>query len=218
MAIGPGYFPGFYFANEPLIPSYEGDTRMNNLAIFAVLTILAIAQAYTIYRLLQERNRYRLLSITDGLTGLANWRHASMVGQQLLEKGGAVGIVILDLDRFKEINDTFGHIAGNKVLMQVAQLLQEAIPPALGLVCRIGGDEFVIILPNCQRAEVYKLREQLAVKLGGALKVVHDLPLITVTASFGVAYSPSQAVIGFEDLIQIADKSMYDTKACGLNG
>lgn len=186
-------------------------------ALIASLLVLVSLQTYRIRRLARERERYRLLSITDSLTGLANWRHALAIGQELIERGSAIGILILDLDRFKEINDTFGHIVGNKALVQVAHLLREAVSSEQGMVCRLGGDEFVIILPDCQQTEVHRVREQLIDKLDRAFKVDPDLPPIMVSVSIGVAYSPARAVTGFEDLIHIADKRMYDRKTSVLD-
>jgi diguanylate cyclase (GGDEF)-like protein len=146
----------------------------------------------------------------DTLTGLANRAHLSrQIEQHVPGPDTAACVLLLDLDRFKEVNDGLGHAAGDRLLLVVAQRLQ-AFLPASATVARLGGDEFAILIPNWTGAEAAasELGHQLAAEL--ARPVNFDEALLTPDASIGVALAkpgcPST------DLLRQADTAMYAAK------
>jgi diguanylate cyclase (GGDEF)-like protein len=149
-----------------------------------------------------------LVSRTDPLTGLANRRAFFEAVGRL--RGGALALVIADIDRFKRINDDYGHAAGDEVIRTVARLMQEELG-GLGTVARVGGEEFAFVSADLDAAE---LRERLApfrqrvaeevVVVGG--KRIH------ATISAGVA---SRAGADFDDLYAAADRALYVAKSAG---
>ncbi len=154
------------------------------------------------------------LAMLDGLTGLKNHR---VFQERLLEEfkrairyNTPLSIFILDVDQFKNYNDTYGHPAGDLVLKTVAKLLQECTR-ASDVVARYGGEEFVVILPQTSQDGALVIAERCR-----AMIESYDWPLREVTASFGV----NSLRIGDEssaDLISGADQAMYRSKAHGKN-
>jgi two-component system cell cycle response regulator len=125
-------------------------------------------------------------------------------------------LLLLDLDHFKQINDTAGHLAGDTVLRQIGALLEEAIRK-VDIVARYGGEEFVVILPETLSdggvAFAERLRERIAAESFdvGAGRAVH------LTVSIGIATFPSPLVSSTEDLFARADEALYRAKSGGRN-
>jgi len=170
-----------------------------------------------------ETDRLRQLANQDALTGLSNRR--GLAG--LLDAAGATetSVVSVDIDHFKQVNDSFGHDVGDAVLVEVAALMRLAAP-ADAVLARWGGEEFVIVLPAATRATAYELAERLRVMLAS-----HPFPEgIQITASFGVA-GQGDTVDGSDDglvpdpaerpgidqLIRAADQRLYLAKGRGRN-
>jgi len=191
-----------------------GTVALPTLLIAGLLLLVGL-QTYLIYRLVYDRNKYYRLSISDALTGIANCRYLKDIGQAAIAAQQSVGVLFMDVDQFKRINDAFGHLVGNEGLIQIAQMLQEETLPENAVVGRIGGDEFLIVLLGCSCEEVCRLREKLLNKFARhQFKINDNVPPIKISVSIGVAFAPPQSAIGFEDLICSADKSMYIKKTC----
>ena len=158
------------------------------------------------------------LANTDLLTGLPNRRYAiHRLKQELAESkrsGSDVSVMILDLDRFKQINDNFGHEVGDKVLVHAARIMKNALRTS-DIVCRFGGEEFLVIAPSTDLAAGRKLAE----RIRSALEV-NPPPKLglkrLVTASIGLA---SIALENEDevDMIRRADQALYQAKAAGRN-
>ncbi len=154
------------------------------------------------------------LATTDGLTGLLN--HRTFQERLTIEVSRAarykspLSLVLLDVDAFKQYNDTFGHPAGDAVLRQTASILK-TLSRTTDLVARYGGEEFVLILPqtDAHGAMVFAERLREAIER-------QPWPLRAVTASFGVATLAAGAPSG-ADMIARADKALYQSKAAGRN-
>jgi diguanylate cyclase (GGDEF)-like protein len=167
---------------------------------------------------LQQRNRQlvdaRTQAATDGLTGLRNHRKFhERVREEVTHaeaEGGNTGLVMLDLDGFKKINDSEGHLAGDEILRKVSVVLAEVA--GIQHTYRYGGDEFAVLLPGSDREQTAETAEQMrgAVesRIGG-----DGLPL---TVSLGVAAYPETAGSA-EELIYRADAAMYHAKGAGKN-
>lgn len=205
------------------IRTWRGESRWMRLSIKAVgergrpTRIFGSKQDITSDRLVMERLRRQ--AETDPLTGLANRslfqaRYREVVGDSL-NYGFASALVLIDLDGFKELNDTFGHTAGDACLCEVAQRLRQAFHDA-GLVARLGGDEFAIILraPTNPARIVYVL-QQTVVMLSRPL-FWNGLRL-EVSASIGAALVRRSARRRITELFSEADIALYDAKAAGRN-
>ena len=153
---------------------------------------------------------------TDELTGLGNRRHFYLAAEAQLHApraaSGPLALILLDLDRFKEINDTLGHHVGDELLRQLARRLQGALPDA-SVLARLGGDEFVALLPAATGAPA-------AMCAAATFLSVLDQPfaldglLVPVGASVGIAISPDHGM-DRSTLLRHADVAMYRAKAAG---
>ncbi|TFD77200.1 GGDEF domain-containing protein [Cryobacterium sp. Sr8] len=168
----------------------------------------------------RESERYRELAERDPLTGLHNRRfvdeHLGGALLQLREGGPSLAIAMIDLDHFKRVNDTLSHGVGDEVLRTLGRLLAEAVEPvAGGIAARLGGEEFLLILPETDAARAYKLSEDLCRTIA-----TYDWPPIThglpVTASIGVALAPADGEQN-SDLLRTADLRLYVAKRNGRN-
>jgi diguanylate cyclase (GGDEF)-like protein len=156
--------------------------------------------------------------VTDPLTGLFNVRHFRKSLEHELERtrrtGMTTALMMVDLDHFKSVNDTWGHEAGNQVLQTVAQLLKDQTRK-LDICCRYGGEEFAVILPSTE----LMLARQVAERCLNALRetvIPLDETALQVTASIGVAVADNSAQTA-ESLIENADECMYEAKKGGRN-
>src|SRR6266446_5659576 len=162
-----------------------------------------------VFRKLQQQ------SITDGLTGIKTrrffWEALSSEWKRGSRSGRPFSVVLVDLDKFKEVNDSLGHLEGDLVLARVGRLLEQKCRQS-NVVARYGGDEFVILMPETgiEQAQVLAERLRLWLATDPMLEEHH------ITGSFGVASFP---VHGFsaEDIIRVADAGMYVSKHAGGN-
>jgi len=130
-------------------------------------------------------------------------------GVEPLEK---ISLVFIDLDKFKQVNDTRGHAAGDAVLITVAELLRKELRE-MDILARYGGDEFVVLLPNTDEKGAMIVAE----KLRAALDNDPDLKEVGVTASFGVVSSTVSTADNPGDFIKHADEAAYISKRAGGN-
>jgi diguanylate cyclase (GGDEF)-like protein len=156
----------------------------------------------------------------DGLTGLANRAEFNAkleeASKRLKRNGGAVTVMMLDLDKFKVVNDTRGHLAGDRLLVEVGRRLQSEIRET-DVLARLGGDEFAIIQEG--RPDQNEGASALALRIINAITQPFDLSghEASVGISIGVALAPAHGVEA-EELLRSADLALYDAKANGRNG
>src|SRR4051812_5927679 len=186
------------------------DALAGVLALGAVLA--ALARTARTFHQVQALADSRRQARTDELTGLANRRRAYealVAADARLRQGAGVAVLLLDLDRFKEINDSLGHAAGDALLRQIAPRLGPLLRSS-DLLARLGGDEFVVIAADLDaagaRALADRLREQLQVPFQ------HQGTTLSVDASIGIAVGPQEAGTA-EELLQLADLAMYAAKS-----
>jgi diguanylate cyclase (GGDEF)-like protein len=190
-------------------------TLYRNLLLCFLITALVVALTHIALK------RYHLAvesaAAMDKLTNLPN-RNAFDIGINLILEEAEraktnIGIIMLDLDHFKSINDTFGHIAGDFVLKQTALTL-EVVVRGIDFVCRWGGEEFLIAVRDCDKKNLQMLAEKVRVAIATA-NFNHKEMRIPVTASLGVAVRlPDENI---EHLILRADRALYQAKHAGRN-
>lgn len=152
--------------------------------------------------------RVKELAVRDGLTGLYNHRHFQELLEQEIKKQRELVLILFDIDHFKKINDTYGHQAGDEVLMFLGRLVSQT-----GISARYGGEEFAIILPGHN----LKKGAEIAVRLKDHLKkaeIKFNQIKIKITVSIGIAHYPKDAKTRVE-LIEKADKALYVAKETG---
>ncbi len=159
------------------------------------------------------------LAIRDSLTGLYLRRYlAERLQEELarhLRRDKPVAFLILDLDHFKQYNDSFGHAAGDLVLRHMAALMRRHFSTPGNLLCRYGGEEFCVVLPECSKEEAMALAKSF-VALVESEAVTLRREKTPVTVSVGVAVFPSDGRTK-EELIQKADHALYEAKRKGRN-
>jgi diguanylate cyclase (GGDEF)-like protein len=180
------------------------------VVLVLVLVVATLRFGRTEARIAAENEQLRRISTTDPLTGLGNRRAfeeaINRVGAS--SHGGAVALMMMDLDEFKMVNDTFGHGRGDGVLSRFAGLLSKLAPPGVSRF-RIGGDEFALIAHGIESAEAFSLAEQVRLE---ALELLDN----GVTVSTGVAMlEPGDRDVAL--LAQRADAALYEAKLRGRN-
>lgn len=161
----------------------------------------------------------RRLSIQDSLTGLFNRRHFFTIAEQEFERsqryGHPLALLMLDIDHFKQINDTHGHLVGDQVLRAVASIMRNSLRRA-DLLARYGGEEFVMLLPETTLLTALATASRLCTALA-AEPLATDQGTVAVTASIGVAALTVCAGRTLTQLLSWADRAMYDAKQAGRN-
>lgn len=156
------------------------------------------------------------MALQDDLTGLGNRRALDLRLAEMVDvardAGSPLVVVVLDLDHFKRVNDIFGHAVGDRVLVQVAKLLQDNTRPA-DVVTRTGGEEFVIVMPGIGAPDAFDVCERLRLRISG-FQWGAVAPELSVTLSGGIACAPE---FDTKRLVERADLAMYRAKRAGRN-
>jgi len=160
------------------------------------------------------------LSSRDPLTGLANRRHFELALAREIDRVARAGepalVLMVDIDRFKLVNDTHGHSAGDLVIQAVAQSLMECVRP-MDTVARFGGEEFAIILPNCPAAFGQQVAERIRRKVEQRVITIGIQEMLQVTISLGGAFAPQWVRSSATLWIERADQQLYRAKSEGRN-
>jgi diguanylate cyclase (GGDEF)-like protein len=166
-------------------------------------------------QLAASNHRLHQMALTDVLTELPNRRHANDYLEQqwaMAERSGrSLSCMLVDVDFFKRVNDTYGHKVGDDVLQQVAQVLRSSARKQ-DMVCRFGGEEFLVICPDAHADQAYQYAERLRQNVAAGQSSLN----LTVTISIGVA-SKAPAMLNAEMLLQLADKRLFIAKEMGRN-
>ena len=164
--------------------------------------------------------RAEALSVTDDLTHLYNSRYLNLVLRRETKRasrsGRPLSLLFIDLDGFKGVNDTHGHLFGSRALVEAAAVIRSSARET-DVVSRFGGDEFAIILPDTGGEGAYAVGARVRDKIAAHNFLASDKLNIHLTVSVGVATLPDVAASS-EELVQAADKAMYHVKESGKNG
>lgn len=214
------------FQYPSIFPVYQSSQNyidmMVQLPIALILSMITLRTFSNAFRgerkklteygaLLHKKNKeLEKISQTDHLTGLFNRRYIFNMLEQISKENVKTIIVLIDIDNFKQVNDRFGHEAGDQILLKFSQILNTEIGDK-GIVGRLGGDEFIILLRNIELAEGKALANSL-------LKEVNKLELyegVNLCASGGISVYDGKTDI--KQMVAHADQSMYKVKATGKN-
>lgn len=176
---------------------------------FTLTMLCSLYMGYAVIHLAKTRLEFRQMSRTDMLSGLLN-RRAFIDDLSQVERGH---LVIIDIDRFKQINDRYGHLAGDDVIVSVASTLMEVVGPQ-HLVARIGGEEFAILFRDTDFADVFSTAEKLR-------RTIANRPVDAMQQSIAVTISGGIADItplrDFSAVYAAADSALYVAKTTGRN-
>jgi diguanylate cyclase (GGDEF)-like protein len=182
------------------------------ILIAPIALILSVAVLST--ALMESDIQHRSDAVIDQLTGMLNRKALAVRVQELAQQsnvtGEPVGVIVADLDRFKQVNDTHGHAAGDAVLKDVAYALRKQLR-AFDLAYRLGGEEFLILVPGSDLEQTAELAERLRER-------VADSPLgegVKVTMSLGVAASEHGGRFNYAAVFSVADAALYSAKHHG---
>ncbi len=192
-------------------PNRFMEADLQQLEVYSSLAILALENA----QLFSEVNA---LATKDGLTGLATHRiFQERLTEELLRAGRyhtAVSLIMVDIDHFKSVNDSYGHLAGDQVLKEMGRILGGRLRP-VDFAARYGGEEFCLILPGLSITEARELADSIRREIEG-LSIFSAGRNFSITASFGCSVFPQDAQIASQ-LLRKADERLYKAKSGGRN-
>lgn len=191
----------------------EGPTEYEKNLLEILTNQLTISIAKALYV-----EKINMMATTDGLTGVYNHRHFQERFSEILERGGrydeVFSLILLDIDFFKKVNDTYGHPVGDLVLKRVSQKIKSSARK-IDIVARYGGEEFAIILPQNNKDNAFKFAERLRKEIS-EMTVIFESGKLNVTVSMGIAEFPKDGK-DKKDLLEKADKCLYEAKKLGRN-
>lgn len=172
---------------------------------------------------LEKANRsLKELSFKDQLTGVWNRRKydqmVEMEWHRCLRHKRPIALILLDIDYFKEFNDSYGHMEGDKCLIKIGDILKYSLSRSSDMAARYGGEEFAVLLPDAGEEESIKVAQMLRLKIESE-NIPHSHSSVSnyVTVSVGVTSMIPNSKISYEDLFQVADRALYQAKASGRN-
>jgi diguanylate cyclase (GGDEF)-like protein len=199
--------------------------------IWVLLGVLLVGTLYLVDRLLKRQlalnHQLREIGLVDALTQLANRRRLKADFDGVMRRGrgeAPIAVILLDIDRFKFINDNWGHAAGDEVLKHLATICRALVRPQ-DLVVRYGGEEFCVMLPLSTRAQAFEVAEKLRIAIAHSVCIPDSQNLLSsapsheikFTASLGVAECRIDESPELDGLMAVADRRLYIAKKAGGN-
>jgi len=222
------HYESFHQIREEVF-NEEADRRLKNLEVLhQVETAKREAEIYQLKNValqqeIEERKKVqaslRQLAITDPLTGLYNRHHFFAMAEYEFKEAARhhrpISAIMLDIDHFKQVNDIYGHIVGDQVLIALGQHIRDSLSE-VGIVGRFGGEEFVVLLPNIELDQAQQAAERLRQTIATHPYDTNKGP-ISITISLGVADVCLANRISVETLLEQADQALYSAKQAGRN-
>jgi diguanylate cyclase (GGDEF)-like protein len=207
-----------FWHNLQLSPAASDSLEAASGILYVIaLSVLPLAFIWMINRRLNARLQRE--SMSDALTGINNRRGLELAGLRELSRyqrfGQGFAVVLVDIDHFKRLNDSFGHATGDIVLKGTAAFLQAMVRES-DTIGRIGGEEFVILLPGTELRAAEQTIDRIRMEIENHFFVSGDRS-VRITASFGIAHSLGRTGITWERMLQEADVALYTAKRDGRN-
>jgi len=205
---------------------------LHRIVIAQMFAGVAIFTMFPVAALLEEKDRlknslaasearYRKLAYADELTGLPNRRALNVQLEEIWANSSAdrkqLALVIVDVDLFKQYNDSAGHLDGDQCLRSIANVLERTVKAAEGFAARIGGEEFAIILPDATESRAREIAEEIRRGVEGLALVHPTTPSGVQTVSLGVAARVPVCGQAWVELMRLADEALYAAKRSGRN-
>jgi diguanylate cyclase (GGDEF)-like protein len=199
--------------NVPVGPVSLSGGHQSMLIVGALFVVCSTMSLYAVVHD-EQKNEIAERARRDPLTGLFNRRAFFELADKLEAQGTAFSILMIDIDHFKSVNDNHGHLGGDRVLVHAARLIQTVFR-ADDIACRFGGEEFCVLLRECDHVQALQLAKELVYRWAAEPLEVSDGPRVTVTTSVGVcARVPGQTLL---KTLQNADAALYSAKHQGRN-
>ena len=168
----------------------------------------------------KANNKLSFISVTDSLTGLHNRYHFDLTLKKEINRikrnPETICLLLIDIDHFKQVNDTWGHIVGDRILQFVSRILEQSCQRPEDFVCRYGGEEFAIVLPGTSFEGAFILAERMRQLVEKSEYTEKDIK-ISLTISIGISASNIISTVNSEHLLKAADIALYNAKADGRN-
>ncbi len=221
----------FYTGNSPAIQTFNVVFMLSSIMISLVANysleketrknfLLIHREKQKNLSLNEENTELQTLSGMDGLTGIANRRAMDTYIINLLrnDSGSERGVILVDIDFFKDYNDTYGHQAGDECLKKVAGALHSVVREQADLTARYGGEEFILLLSRTDREKLMKIADRI-LEIVADLAIPHEASRVSdrLTVSCGLALGSPDSPAAMEALIGMADKGLYRAKREGRN-
>jgi diguanylate cyclase (GGDEF)-like protein len=211
-----GIFPDYTYEN---VPQSKTASRAIWLCLSVFFSTALGVEFNRIYGALGDKISEQ--AETDLLTGLKNRRSVMSFLQtavdQAKNKNSQLSVMMIDLDHFKVINDTYGHLAGDLCLKQVAQVIQHSVRDVSDLAGRFGGEEFIVVIKDIDAQKAVDIANKIRTNIEGSFITIKDVKHLKFTATIGICTLSSDQISSIEHLIDLADRALYEGKSAGRN-
>ncbi len=218
--IASGKEKTFWLKDQATIESYEGDGINISLGCLTIVTKEMEAEEHlkrTEEALKKSEEKFRRQAMHDNLTGLYNTRHLYKALSELISECSDTGLpfslIFMDIDDFKNVVDTYGHLSASQALQELAATIRSTLhDPAYGVA--YGGDEFVVVLPGFSKLQAFDMAERIRSRMKETVYLSKIGAHVKLQASFGVSSFPDDAT-GLSELLSLADEAMFSVKESG---
>jgi diguanylate cyclase (GGDEF)-like protein len=211
-----GVFPDYTYEN---VPQNKTVSRAIWLCLSVLFSTKLGVEFNRIYGSLGDKISEQ--AETDLLTGLKNRRSVMRFLQIAIDQAKSnntqLSVMMIDLDHFKAINDTYGHLSGDLCLKQVAKLIQDSVRDASDLAGRFGGEEFIVVIKDIDPQKAADIANKIRSSIEQASIAIKDLKQIKLTATIGICSLRSQQISSIDMFVDLADKALYKGKREGRN-
>ncbi len=177
-------------------------------------TMFSMFNNKTIEDLREEIHRLNMIAVTDELTNIFNRRYLDenlpVALRSLSNSDFSLSLIMLDIDSFKLINDTYGHLCGDYVIKEIAHLIDTYVKTFNGWTCRYGGDEFIAVIENISKEKTYEIIDLLKNTIDST-PLIYNNNIINITCSFGVSYL-NKNNLSIDDALNLVDNRLYKAK------
>ncbi|WP_374556569.1 GGDEF domain-containing protein [Aquitalea pelogenes] len=198
-------------------PAAQDISLQSILMTVMAICMFSLALALVFWQYENGAQQLQRLADLDGLTGVPNRRSFVELASKLLQRQPVYSLLVIDIDHFKQVNDQHGHLAGDQVLRQLGEQLR-LLARQDDLLCRYGGEEFCLLLPETRAAQALALAERLRLQVSQQIFYAGNDLQLAITLSIGVSSSPrAQQPLALDAMFALADEALYLAKRQGRN-